>query len=621
MDPTLVVFGIQAILRAAQAGADLFGEHARDRKVFLPNLKLPPGTRSTQLQWFLTENPELAGNVPELSAIWDPDRKALKPGISEDQMDTALASMLEHEASIQLQKEGKKANDAEREAKMLAGGRMVEQWREERKPPNAGIRMALTLTDIGLEFAASNPSILGVGSRGEKLIVAFANNTSALIPSDVSAFGAKADFADRVLGIFLRAGLGTIAGNAATVFKNEDIAKLVAGVTKPIVDKLPTDLVEQIRYRDLVDTLAGPAAEAAFSLLAENTETYLGKDFADDKALGAVTSALFESIKQTTQESNIVNVFSEQGLIRLYQAGLGVAVERPGLFIGDDDSVHQTLFEELLSGTAATLHANPRFEGPIGASLAAMAVETVGRNAPALLNLNPNEPWEKVAVTALDQVTTGFAEAFKDLDDNGMPKGAFKLFNDEQLVELGRVVLEQMAQTPGMLGIHRSEVQAIVAGMAEAMAADDNLLLSGDEWINIAGVAAQKAASNPGRLFGLSADDQGRALAVTVITSVLKVAGDSWTADGRKDRPLLFGETLEAALESVVEGLAGNITEVARSPEVVDQFLQQLLADAADNPDKYGSDGLLTIFRTFIGEVLASGTLPTEDQINTALTG
>ena len=73
-----------------------------------------------------------------------------------------------------------------------------------------------------------------------------------------------------------------------------------------------------------MDALAGPAAEAAFRLLAENTETYLGRDFANDRALGAVTSALFESIQQTTQESNIVDVFSEQGLIRLYQAGLGV---------------------------------------------------------------------------------------------------------------------------------------------------------------------------------------------------------------------------------------------------------------------------------------------------------
>jgi hypothetical protein len=326
-----------------------------------------------------------------------------------------------------------------------------------------------------------------------------------------------------------------------------------------------------------------------------------------------VTSALFKEIKETAQGGTIVNVFSEQGAIRLYQAGLGVAVKRPNLFIGDDENPRTQLFRDLLKGAAAALQANPRFNGPLGASLAAMAVEAVGRNAPALLKLNPEEPWEKVAVKALDQVTSSLAEALKS------PEGAIAAFSDDQLLELGRVVLSQVAQTPGMLGIERSEVQAIVAGMAEAMAKDDNLLLSSDEWINIAGIAAQKAAANPGRLFGLSAEDPGEALAVTVITSVLKVAGDTWTADGRADRPLLFGETLESALAAVIEALAGNVTGVAKDPQIVNQFLQKLLADAAANPNRYGSEGLLRVFRTLIGKVLASGALPKDDEINAAL--
>jgi hypothetical protein len=527
--------------------------------------------------------------------------------------------MLQHKAKLQLISDGKDENSAMREANMLAAGRMVEQWREERKPPSAIIRMALTLTDIGLEFVASDPSILGVGSRGEKLIVAFAKNMSALIPDDVAAFGSKSDFADRVLGIFLRAGLGSLASNASTVFKDEDVAKLLKGITKPIVEALPESIAEQIHYRDLVDAIAGPSAEAAFKLLAENTETYLGKDFADDKALGAVTSALFAEIKATTHDGSIIDVFSEQGVIRIYQAGLGVAVERPGLFTGDDNSAKIKLFRELLSGTASTLRAHPRLKGPVGASLAAMAVDVVGHNAPALLKLNPEEPWEKVAVTALEQVTTGLADALNNLDANGSPKGALKAFSDGQLLELGRVVLAQVAKTPGMLGVQRSEIQSIVAGMAEAMAADDNLLLSADEWIKIAGVAARTAASNPGRLFGLSVDDQGDALAVTVIKSMLGVAGERWTAAGRSDRPLLFGETLEAALETVIEALAGNVTAIARQPDLVDQFLQMVVTEASTNPAEIGSEGILKLFQAFIGNVLASGTLPTDQKIDEIL--
>ena len=401
--------------------------------------------------------------------------------------------------------------------------------------------------------------------------------------------------------------------------KDEDVAKLLEGVTKPIVEALPDSIAEQIHYRDLVDALAGPSAEAAFKLLAENTETYLGKDFADDKALGAVTAALFEEIKTTTHDGSIVDVFSEQGVIRLYQAGLSVAVERPALFIGEDKSAKSKLYRELLSGTASTLRTHPRFKGPVGASLAAVVVEVVGHNAPALLKLNPDEPWEKMAVTAMEQVTTGLAEALNNLDAKGSIKGALQSFSNGQLLELGRVILAQVAQTPGMLGIQRSEVQSIVAGMAEAMAEDDNLLLSSDEWIRIAGVAAQKAASNPGRLFGLSTDDQGGALGVEVIKSVLGVAGETWTAAGRVNHPLLFGETLEEALKAVIEGLAGNVTAIANNPDLVDQFLRKLLTKASANPEKFGSEGLLKVFRTFIGNVLASGTLPTDQEIDQAL--
>ena len=610
MDPTLLIFGIQATLRAAQAGADLYGEHARDRKVFLPNLELPAGSKSVQLQRFLTNNQQLAINTPGLSEIWDDEKKSLNTREPEI-IDAAYAIMLQHEAKLQLIKDGKDENDAKYEARMLAAGRMVEQWREERRPPSPMIRMALTLTDIGLEFVGSNPSILGVGSRGERLIVAFANNMTVLIPDDVTDFGPKTNFADRVLGIFLRAGLGTLANNAATVYKDDDIAKLIAGVTKPIVEVLPDSISKQMVYRDLVDALAGPSAEAAFKLLAENTETYLGKNFANDKALGAVTSALFGEISATAHDGSIINVFSEQGVIRFYQAGLGVAVERPELFIGDDNSAKAELFKDLLSGAANTLHTYPRFNGPVGASLAAMLLEVVGQNAPALLKLHPDDPWEKVAIALLEDVTNGLAEALE--------KGTLKNFSDGQLLEFLRVILEQVAQTPGMMGIDRTEAQAIVAGIAEAMAADDNLLLSPDEWIKIAAVAAQKAAANPGRLFGLSADDPGDALAVTLIKAVLEVAGKTWTQDGRSDQPLLFGETLASALEALVEALAGNVTAVAVQPDLVDQFLNNLLEKASANPEKFGSQALLKIFQPFIGNVLANGSLPTDQDIEKAL--
>ena len=188
MNHTLIIFGIQATLRAAQTGADLYKEHARDRNVFLPNLKLPDDSRFDILYSFLKNNKHYTQTEPEFSKIWNEEIQNLG---TEDKklIDDAFARMLEIKALQELRKEDRDDKEAEHEAQMLAGGRMVEQWREERKPPSAFVRMALTLTDIGLEFVSSNPAIFGVGNSGEKLVVSFANNMSKLLPNDVAEFG------------------------------------------------------------------------------------------------------------------------------------------------------------------------------------------------------------------------------------------------------------------------------------------------------------------------------------------------------------------------------------------------------------------------------------------------
>ena len=611
MNPAFVIFGIQATLRAAQAGADLLGEHARDRKVFLPDLELPPGSKSEQLIQFLKENPQLANSKEELRAIWDDEHKELKTEKAA-LFDPAYAVMLERQAKSQLLGEGKDENEAKRDAGMLAAGRMVEQWRQERKPPNAFVRMALTLTDIGLEFVGSNPSILGIGSRGEKLIAAFAMNMSDLFPNDVADFGPEANFADRVLGIFLRSGLGALCDNASTAFEDEDIARLLTGIAKPIVKELPGTIEEQFNYRRIVDALAGPAAEAAFSILAEDTGAYLGKRFSDDRALGAVTSALFKELKNTTHDGTIVDVFGEKGLIRFYKAGLGVAAERPELFVGDDQAAKGEMFRKMLSGAANTLREHTGFDAATGSAFAAMVVEEVGTNAPAILRHVADEPWEKVAATLLSQVAAELSSALAN-------SRAFELFSSSQLVEFARTILSQAAQTPGMLGANRSEVQAIVAGVARAMAADDNFLLSADEWIAIAGAAAKAAAAEPGRLFNLSINDPDDALFAKVVETLLEQADQCWTAAGRDGRPALFGETLQSIVATTIEALTGNISALANQPDIAGRLIQLLLSKASGNPEKFGSRGLLEVFQAFVKRALASGQLPTDQEIDEVL--
>ncbi|WP_262690015.1 hypothetical protein [Kordiimonas aestuarii] len=609
MSLSMIIAGIQAVLRAGQAGVNLYAEHARDRAIFLPDLSWPASSTGETVVAYFRAHPDVIKADPVLKNYWKETPVPRISPISPSIIDQCSALMLKNQAQEKLVADGKDAVDAQREAEMLAGGRMVEQWRESRKPPSAWARMALTITDVGLEFVGTNPSLFGIGGKGETLVTSFAKQMNELIPNDVGDMGPRDGFTDRVLGIFLRAGLGTLEANTSLVIKNENIAKLVAGVTKPIIDAMPTSITDQMVYRDLVDALAGPAAEAAFKILAENTSDYLGKDFANDTALGAVTTALFSELQSTAADGNVLDQFKKEGLIQLYQSGLKVAVDNPSLFISGDSPKNE-LFRDLLKGTATVLSQNPTFKGQVGTALAAMAIEVVGSNAPKLLKLNPDEPWEKVAEKALEQVTGSLSAAITSGNS-----GALGIFNEKELLDLGRILLQQAAQTPGMLGIDKPELQDIASGIAKAMAADTHLLLTSDGWLKIAAAAVEEASANPGRLFGTDANS----LATTAIKSILTVAGEAWSDGGRAGSPRLFGNTLRDAIIEVVHGLGGNVSAAAGNPDLVKNFIKDINDRTQADPQTFGADTVKKLIRLLLGKVLATGTLPTDSDISAAL--
>ena len=79
----------------------------------------------------------------------------------------------------------------------VAGGALIKQWSESAEPVPPWARLALTMADVALEFVAAKPTVLGIGSNGEKLIGAFADNLAELIPDDIELFGVKRQFSER----------------------------------------------------------------------------------------------------------------------------------------------------------------------------------------------------------------------------------------------------------------------------------------------------------------------------------------------------------------------------------------------------------------------------------------
>jgi hypothetical protein len=79
------------------------------------------------------------------------------------------------------------------------------------------------LADVALEFVGANPSVLGVGGNGEKLIGAFAANLAEMVPDDADARGPRSQFAEQVVGIVLRAGLDALSRHPDTVVGSQHL--------------------------------------------------------------------------------------------------------------------------------------------------------------------------------------------------------------------------------------------------------------------------------------------------------------------------------------------------------------------------------------------------------------
>lgn len=595
MDIAIITSGIKAIMRAAQAGIDIHVERTVDSQIFLPNIRLPKEDMGTKITEFLRTKSNLQSSSP-FSAGWNADIEVWNPTTVINKQD-CIGKYLELSSAEDL------INRSDEEKNQLLGGRMIEQWRFDKKPPSAWAKIALTLTDISLEFVATTPEIMGEQSKGEKLVIAFAKTLSDLIPNDVNEMGAAEDFSNRLLGIFLRAGLTTLLADKDTIIEDKDVKALVNGIIKPISEKLPDNFNQQVKYRAIVETLISDSAEAALSIIAKKPDVYLGDKFVSDQALKAVTTALLETTANAAAGNNILDVLSKQGVKKLFNSALSVAIEQPNLFISENAGAeNQQLLIDLFVNVAQSVkQANTQgFSKEMGISFSAMVVKTVGQHAAILLKLNPDSPWENVAITIINDMTQTLSKAIANNE-------RFKLLSQEQQHRFGQIILQQMAQTPAMLGVNNPEIKNVITGVAEAMSADDNFLISNEEWLQIAAIAAQIATSDPAKLFDIETDNKAKKLGVVAIKSILNVVGGSLS--GNRNTPL-NGHILSSAITMVLNALTGNIKGAISRPEIIEEYFQSIVTNIAQSPEKWGSKAILAYISETVESVLVNGTLP-----------
>ncbi len=555
---------------------------------------------------FFPDHADLLMGNGAFAKYWSGTAPAAVPGAMEALYIGAVKLFAEDQA--------KKKQVSPRRGVEIGGAVMIKQWADGKGPVGPIGRMVLTMADIGLEFVGANPSLLGVGGNGEKLLGALATNLSDMIPDDADAMGPKSQLAERFVGIFLRAGLQTLNDQPGLVVREEHLQQLIRNTLPPIIAALPSGLAEQSRWRDVADALLGPAASAAISTVAANPAAFLGATFDPNRAVGALTQAMLKQAAAT----GLKQEFTEAGFIGLYQAALGVAAARPELFLGRPGTSADQLASDLFAKVAGTLKtAAPPFNSDLGTALAVDVLDTVKQDGPRFFE--KEGPWENTVGTMALQVIDGLKVGLTDPASGGIKS----VLSQQQLVELARTFLAQAAKTPGMVAGGSTELQSIVGGVAKAMAEDKNLLLAPDDWLAIASVAAEEAAANPQRLFKINTTTPAGAIGTEVIKDLLSVAAVDLAKGGRKGGGVLFGATLREAITVALRSAAGN-TKATVDNQVALKGLAETLSDLVrTHPEQYGSKEWLSLYQSLIGRVLHGGPIGalTEAEIRTVLEG
>ncbi|MEM7360774.1 MAG: hypothetical protein AAF431_16915 [Pseudomonadota bacterium] len=492
------IIAVRAAIRIGSTAVDAFNQYAQEKPILLPDAERV----TTSLRDFIAQKaldfPEfgtLLQDDPELSELWVNNRPR------DDEAAVVLEAIAYQYVRAAAQEEAGVESSNE-----VAYGVMVTQWAVGKGPVSPLARVIVAMTDVALEYISGNPQVLGIGGEGEKLVGAIAGSLSKAIPDAASRteLGPKDRFSERLAGLTLHAGLKALSENASLVFDEEHLEVLLQNTLTPIVNALDTDsIADQVEWRKVTDALLGPAINTVLSSVAQTPDAFLGSKFNSERAGGIMVSALLKA----ATENGIKDVFTEAGLLNLGRAAISAAADSPEAILGDllntdlttDISAKEEVALNIFKSIAGVLsNRMPPYKDQLGVAIAVAAVDGLKQSARVLINSGGD--WNGVIAQVTEQILDGFKAAF----GNEAASLSDTVFSEAKLVEIGKVIVEQIGRTPHILVGDKDEVGRIVSALSKAILADQKLLLTAEDWKQIVAVAAQEAAQNPGRLFGLN---------------------------------------------------------------------------------------------------------------------
>ncbi len=621
---TMIIFAVHAAIKLGQKIRTVFEDEVRDRDLTLPPVGFSPADLpfwepevkpffEKEGQGFVAPPPkpgpgeETLPQPPEglYFTLW---QQRDQPDI-QDQLCFAYQRI--QETLNPHRKDDDVKGDYLREPDKFYRGAnalfVVKQWREGTDPKRpVWQRLAGTVVELAVDYVQVDPGLFGGNGKGDRIVRSF------LLSLD------NVDFAearhDELLLEILQASLNTFAGQAELVVGDDTLALLLKRVSATLVDQVDRaeksndaqKLLALYNFRremlqDIVRVSAATVSEQASHLLGP-------PDSQEEQLLNAVLQAVMHTVQEQPQ------LFSTQTVVALYGAGLKAVAQNAALILpGKAGGQSHEFLSQLFTGLGQLLvkagEAGPPapFTPDLAQAVIALALDTLAQNARRLIN--PKDPQEQLLVQALERVILSFSGEFHH--DQALPGILAAAFSQKQLIAIIQVVFGAVAEHPeGLLpgtdhDPRRAALTQIMGAVAAVVSRDSLGLLTGDDYVELFGVALQAFAINPDRLLNLNAADPMDNVMTQVMNSVLTTAAGNLQSGGRH---LLWGEMLLQAMEAALGAVSKNTQGFLAEPAVVTLVLKRLL-DAASGAQAnvLDAESLLGVFSPLLSRALVEG--------------
>ena len=572
MDPTLVLFGIQAGLKVGKKVNDILVDDTKEDLLVLPLGDLFGSIQVAQANMFF--NREENFHLIEEGGPYH--------GFNSEQKLSAYKTILKITDDL-----GNSESDTAEAVDVVVNINKFEQYKKGfgANPPVQ--RLLGTIVEIGIDYLVDNPQTLGNGSSARPLLESFVQSLDEVDFSEDK-------FAD-VAGEVLVASLKILGDHTSLVSSDKRIQVLLGGITKSLIEDMTgvNDLGAEVRRKEFYKRVTGSILKGGIAAFNDNAELFIqGNDTTRD----LVRSTLTQFINGF---SNNEDLFTTETTELLFRSALGAVTENPEFI--NDEFLRKLLTNSIASLTSA--NGQKIFSKSTIPMVLRSALQTVGENSEMLVS--PDTPERQFLANALSSITLGLSS---ELVDGNL----VKLFSSNQMANLAEIIFKEIGKEPELLlgDVGSDEKKAaltqIIASVAGALGDNPRKYITGEGAVDLLHLSLRIGLKNIDKLLDLDSDDPKTNLLYQVLKEVISTVGES--GDPRKlltrdtildivtevlpiissnldstlaDQDKLVGIALNAALNLANDALKNRIDGV-NLPDVTSEILRQALAGLID---------------------------------------